>query len=100
MLSRYPFSFNTCLILEFSLCKLSLFVIMEYALLNKQETTLSHHQTSYKESVVSSLFNRAYLMHIAQVNGVFDLVSIIFYCFTTFSSCIYKIVNFTSVIFE
>ena len=41
MLSRYPFSFNTCLILAFSLCKSSLFVIMEYALLNKEETTLS-----------------------------------------------------------
>ena len=41
MLSRYPFSFNTCFILTFSLCKSSLFMIMEYALLNKEETTLS-----------------------------------------------------------
>ena len=39
MLSWYPFSFNTCFILAFSLCKSSLFVIMEYALLNKEETT-------------------------------------------------------------
>ena len=41
MLSRYPFFFNTCFILAFSLCKPSLFVIMEYAVLNKEETTLS-----------------------------------------------------------
>ena len=41
MLSWYPFSFNTCIILEFSLFKWSLVVIMEYALLNKEETTLS-----------------------------------------------------------
>ena len=41
MLSWYPFSFNTCFILAFSLCKSSLLVIMEYALINKEETTLS-----------------------------------------------------------
>ena len=35
MLSWYPFSFNTCFILTFSLCKSSLFVVTEYALLNK-----------------------------------------------------------------
>ena len=31
----YPFLFNTCFILAFSLCNSSLFVIMEYAVLNK-----------------------------------------------------------------
>ena len=36
-----PFFFNTCFILAFSLCKLSLFVILEYALLKKEGTTLS-----------------------------------------------------------
>ena len=41
MLSWYSFAFNTCFILAFSLCKSSLFVVMEYALLNKEETTLS-----------------------------------------------------------
>ena len=41
MLSWYPFSFKTCFILAISLCKPYLFVIMEYALLNKEETTLS-----------------------------------------------------------
>ena len=40
MLSWYPFSFNTCFILAFSF-KSSLFVIMEYALLNHEEATLS-----------------------------------------------------------
>ena len=39
MLSWHPFSFNNCFILAFSLCKSFLFVIMEYALLNKEETT-------------------------------------------------------------
>ena len=37
MLSWYPYSFNTCFTLAFSLCKSSLFVIMEYALSNKEE---------------------------------------------------------------
>ena len=32
----YPFSFNTCFILPFSFLKSSLFVIMKYALLNKE----------------------------------------------------------------
>ena len=41
MLSRYPFSFNTCFILGFSKYKSSLFVIIEYDLLNKEETRLS-----------------------------------------------------------
>ena len=41
MLLWCPFSFNTCCILVFSLCKSYLFVIMEYALLNKEETALS-----------------------------------------------------------
>ena len=41
MLSWYTFSFNTCFILSFSLYKSSLFVIMEYGLLNKEETVLS-----------------------------------------------------------
>ena len=38
-LSWYPFSFNTCFILAFYLYKSSLYVIMEYALLIKEETT-------------------------------------------------------------
>ena len=41
MLSWYPFFFITCFILAFSLCKSYLFVIIEYALLKKEETTLS-----------------------------------------------------------
>ena len=40
MLSWYPFSFSTCFILVFSLVRSSLIVIMEYALLNKEEITL------------------------------------------------------------
>ena len=40
MLFWYQFSFNTCFILAFSLCKSSLFVIMELAILNKEEATL------------------------------------------------------------
>ena len=39
MLACCPFFSNTCLILAFSLVKSSLFVIMEYALLNKDGTT-------------------------------------------------------------
>ena len=41
MLLRCPFSFNNCFILAFSLVKLFLFVIMEYALLKKEERKLS-----------------------------------------------------------
>ena len=41
MLFWYPFSFNTCFILAFSLVKSSLLVITEYALLNKEEIILS-----------------------------------------------------------
>ena len=37
MLSYYPFSFNTCFILAFSLAKSSLLVIMEFAVLNKKK---------------------------------------------------------------
>ena len=40
-LSWYSFSFNTCFFREFSLIKRSLLVIMEYALLNKEEITLT-----------------------------------------------------------
>ena len=40
MLFWYLLSFNTCLVLAFSLFKSSLFVIMKYALLNNEETTL------------------------------------------------------------
>ena len=35
LLSWHPFFFNTCFIIAFSLCKSSLFVIMEYDLLDK-----------------------------------------------------------------
>ena len=40
MLSWYPFCFNTCFILALSLVMSSLLVIMDYALLNKEKTTL------------------------------------------------------------
>ena len=40
MLSGYPFCFNTGFILAFSLVKSSLLVLMEYALLKKEEITL------------------------------------------------------------
>ena len=39
--SWYPFPFSICVIVTFSLVKSFLFVIMEYALLSKEETTLS-----------------------------------------------------------
>ena len=48
MLSWYPFSFNTCLILVFSLCKSSLFVLIEFAV-NKEETKLSVELTRWWE---------------------------------------------------
>ena len=40
-LSWYPFSFNICFILAFSLVKPYLLMIKEYALLKREETTLS-----------------------------------------------------------
>ena len=44
MFSWHLFCFDTCFILALSFLKSSLFVTMEYALLNKEETTLSLQQ--------------------------------------------------------
>ena len=40
MLSWYSFFYNTCFILAFSLCKSSLFVLIDYPLLYNEEATL------------------------------------------------------------
>ena len=49
MLSWCPFSFNTCFILEFSLCKSSLFVIMAYKYVKKRTFNIFSWEAEKRE---------------------------------------------------